>query len=133
MGKRRFKIADSFQQMVGGVLLAGPFVVESGVWDLAKAMTNLQAGILFVLVLAIGYAALYKADKDREPGKEMDFFGVPVRFISLIGVTYSAVILLVLVMSAQVTYDATTVETLRAISIASVFSVIGAATADSVF
>lgn len=88
---KRFKIADVFQQMIGGFLLAGPFVVEGSVWEMARNMQNYQAGILTLIFLAVGYGTLYKADKDREPGKEAKFLGVPVRFISLIAVSYGSV------------------------------------------
>lgn len=50
----RFKVADSFQQMIGGILLAGPFVVEGGVWEMAATMQSYQAGFLAFLVLLIG-------------------------------------------------------------------------------
>lgn len=130
---KRFKLADSFQQMVGGFLLAGPFVVEGGVWEMAKNMANYQSGILVTMVLAIGYSTLYKADKDRIPGQEVKLLGIPVRFISLIAISYSAVIILTLVLSGPFTNGAYFVQTLRLTSIAAVFSVIGAATADSDF
>lgn len=130
---KRFRVRDMFQHMVGGFLLAGPFVVEGGVWEMAAAMANYQAGILVGIVLAIGYAALYKADPDRDAGAEASFLGVPVRYISLIAVSYGAVITLVVLLSGQATYGASLAVTLKVVSIAAVFSVIGAATADSVF
>jgi len=130
---KNFKLADSFQQMVGGFLLAGPFVVEGGVWEMAKTMGDLQAGVLVSMVLAIGYSALYKADKDRVIEKEAHFLGVPIRFISLIAVSYGAVIVLTVVLSGSATNGASFIESLRLVSIATLFSVIGAATADSVF
>lgn len=119
--------------MVGGFLLAGPFVVEGGVWEMAKTMNNYQSGLLVLMVLTIGYSALYKADKDRVVSQEVKLLGIPVRFISLIAVSYSAVVILTLVLSGPATNTANLIETLRLVSIATVFSVIGAATADSVF
>ncbi len=130
---KNFKVRDVFQQMVGGLLLAGPFIVESGVWDVAKVMHNYQAGILVGLVLAIGYVALYKADTGRDPATEASFLGIPVRYITLIGISYGAVVFLIVLLSGQQAYQATTIQTLRVISIAAVSSVIGAATADSFF
>lgn len=100
---------------------------------MAKAMQNYQSGILVGLVLAIGYAALYGADENRDPDAEVHILGIPVRYLSLILISYVAVVLLILLLSGHSTYQATTVETLRVVSIAAVSSVIGAATADSVF
>jgi uncharacterized membrane protein len=37
--KKRYALADTAQQMVGGFLLAGPFVVTEEVWRLASDMT----------------------------------------------------------------------------------------------
>jgi uncharacterized membrane protein len=102
-----------------------------------------------VIVLAIGYGALYKAD-DRNPDRETEVGGVPVRFISLIAVSYLSVFILALAFNAPETFagssgtaSATSLDvsiewtvvgtTLKAVSIGSVFSVIGAATADSVY
>lgn len=129
----RFKVADSFQQMIGGILLAGPFVVEGGVWEMAATMQSYQAGFLAFLVLLIGWAALYKADKDRNIQKEVKIFKIPVRYLSLITVSYLAVVFLVIILAGQATYQASLIQTAKLVSIASVFSVIGAATADSVF
>ncbi|PSP87073.1 DUF2391 domain-containing protein [Halobacteriales archaeon QS_4_69_34] len=136
---RRFKLADIAQQMVGGFLLAGPFVVTEEVWVLATNMSTLQWLVTVGFVLAIGYGALYRADDDRDPDHERDFVGVPLRFLSLTGVSFGSVPLLALVFAAPETFlaDLPSAERpavlLRTISVGAVFSVVGAATADSVF
>ncbi|ELZ31202.1 hypothetical protein C474_10224 [Halogeometricum pallidum JCM 14848] len=146
--RRRFALADTAQQVVGGFLLAGPFVVTEEVWSLARSMSTVQGALTAVIVLTIGYGTLYKAD-DRDPDREKDFLGIPVRFISLILVSYLSVLILALAFDAPGTFlsdmaasGGTTflgfqremwATTLKATSIGSVFSVIGAATADSVF
>ncbi|EJN59942.1 DUF2391 family protein [Halogranum rubrum] len=142
---RRFKLADTAQQVVGGFLLAGPFVVTDEVWALAVGMAWYQAVLTAAIVLAIGYGALYKADDDRDPDREVEFGGIPVRFISLILVSYLSVLILALSFdapatlipnhmdAADITFQTEVFVTLKAMSIGSVFSVIGAATADSVF
>jgi uncharacterized membrane protein len=61
-----------------------------------------HALVTVLIVFVIGYGALYEADDDRNPDREADVVGVPVRFISLVGV-------------------------------GAIFSVAGAATADSLF
>jgi uncharacterized membrane protein len=148
--RRRFALADTAQQVVGGFLLAGPFVVTEEVWVLARSMSALQGVLTLVIVLTIGYAALYKAD-NRDPEKEKEVGGIPIRFISLISVSYLSVFILALAfdapgtflsdVSGTVLFDALGLEldlavlriTLKATSVGAVFSVIGAATADSLF
>lgn len=142
---RRFKLADTAQQVVGGFLLAGPFVVTDEVWALAVGMSWYQALLTVAIVLAIGYGALYKADEDRDPDREVEVGGIPLRFISLVLVSYLSVLILALsfdapatlipnhIDAADITLQTQVFVTLKAMSIGSVFSVIGAATADSVF
>ena len=136
----RFRIADSAQQIVGGFLLAGPFVVTEEVWVLASNMGIVHALATVTIVFAIGYATLYKADTNRDPDDEQTISGVPIRFISLMGVSFGSVLILALVFNAPETFldggetDAEVATiTLKAVSVGAVFSVVGAATADSVF
>ena len=140
--QRRFRIADSAQQIVGGFLLAGPFVVTEEVWLLAGNMSVLQAVLTVGVVGLIGYAALYRADTKRDPETEQQLAGVPVRFISLMVVAFGSVTILAVLFDAPDTFvgmsgELSTVEiaavTFKAISVGAVFSVVGAATADSVF
>ncbi len=135
----RYKLADTAQQFVGGFLLAGPFVVTQEVWDLARNMTFLHALVTVGMVAAIGYGALYKADDNRDPDREADVGGIPLRFVSLLAVAYGSVAILAFAFTAPETFlpDLGGVHrlavTLRAISVGAIFSVVGAATADSVF
>ncbi len=95
-----------------------------------------------LVVLGVGYGTLYKAD-DRDPDREADVGGVPLRYLSLVFVSYLSVVILALAFDAPDTFlvDAGRVTgtremalvTLRAASVGAVFSVIGAATADSLF
>jgi uncharacterized membrane protein len=140
--RRQFRLADSAQQLVGGFLLAGPFVVTEEVWVLAGSMSQLQAVLNVLLVSLIGYGALYRADTKRDPDDEQQVAGVPIRFISLMVVSFGSVAILAFVFDAPATFigvppavplaEVATV-TFRAISVGAVFSVVGAATADSVF
>jgi uncharacterized membrane protein len=147
---RRFALADSVQQIVGGFILAGAFVVTEEVWVLARSMSALQALATVAIVCGIGYGTLYKADEGRDPDREADVGGVPLRFVSLIVVSYLSVVVLALAFDAPWTFledlatDGRTVlgkpvtvalvtVTLKATSIGAVFSVVGAATADSLF
>lgn len=137
---RSFRPADSAQQVVGGFLLAGPFVVTEEVWVLAENMSALQALATATLVFLIGYGALYKADTKREYSEEQNVGGIPVRFISLMIVSFGSVTVLAVLVGAPETFldTATSNEdmifvTAKAVSVGSIFSVVGAATADTVF
>lgn len=138
--RRRFVFADIAQQLVGGFLLAGPFVVTAEVWELAISMSTLQGGLAVLIVFFIGYGALYKAD-DRDPNREREVGGVPVRFVSLMFVSFGSVLILALVLGAPTTFftafelprDQWPITTAKAVAIGAIFSVVGAATADSVF
>ncbi len=133
-------MADSAQQIVGGFLLAGPFVVTEEVWLLAENMSLLQAIATIGVVCGIGYATLYKADTNRDPSDEQRIGRVPVRFLSLMLVAFGSVTILALLFDAPDTFLGSVdsnreiaLITFKAISVGSVFSVVGAATADSVF
>ncbi len=134
-----YRLADSAQQVVGGFLLAGPFVVTEEVWLLAQNMTWAHTMVTAVIVFAIGYGALYRADDNRDPDSEIELVGVPVRFVSLMAVSFGSVAVLALTLTAPSTFlgDLTFLErvtvTVRAVTIGAIFSVVGAATADSVF
>ncbi|ADJ14218.1 DUF2391 family protein [Halalkalicoccus jeotgali] len=129
----RFRPSDVAQQVVGGFLLAGPFVVTEEVWTLAATMARWQALATAGLVGLIGYGALYSADRDRDPEAELDVGGIPLRFVSLMVVAFGSVALLAVLFDAPDAFDAGWSVALRAICIGAVFSVVGAATADSVF
>ena len=137
----KFRIADSAQQAVGGFLLAGPFVVTEEVWVLAAGMNGAQGALTAGLVALIGYAALYRADTDRDPEVETEIAGIPARFVSLMVVAFGSVTLLAVLFDAPDTFliqqGVTGIElvgtTAKAVSVGAVFSVVGAATADSVF
>ncbi|MFB6083952.1 MAG: DUF2391 domain-containing protein [Halorientalis sp.] len=137
--RRRYRVADSAQQLVGGFLLAGPFVVTEEVWSLARNMSVLHTLVTVAIVFGIGYGALYKADDDRDPETEAEVAGIPVRFVSLMGVAFGSVLVLALAFTAPGTFLADlgaidrAVVTAKAVSVGAIFSVVGAATADSVF
>lgn len=136
MVRGRFHPADSAQQVVGGFLLAGPFVVTEEVWRLAESMGTLHTGLATLIVFLIGYGALYHADRGRDledEEKEPTYLGVPLRFVSLLLVSYAAVTILVLIFRAPETFGVSTLTTVKAVSVGTIFSVIGAATADSLF
>ncbi|GAB7009799.1 DUF2391 domain-containing protein [Halorubrum trueperi] len=137
----KFRVADSAQQAVGGFLLAGPFVVTEEVWVLAAGMNWIQGALTAGVVALIGYAALYRADTGRDPDDERDIAGIPVRFVSLMIVAFGSVLVLAVLFDAPDTFliqegvvgAELWATTFKAVSVGAVFSVVGAATADSVF
>jgi uncharacterized membrane protein len=132
-GGRIFGLDDLAQQIVGGFILSAPFVVTEEVWNLAASMDWLQWAITVVMVVAIGYGTLYRADDDRDADREESIAGLPLRFVSLMLISYLSVATLAFVFDAPETFGATPASTVKAISIGAIFSVVGAATADSLF
>ncbi|MEE6210712.1 DUF2391 domain-containing protein [Salarchaeum sp. III] len=140
---RRYALADTAQQVVGGFLLAGPFVVTEEVWVLASGMGWQHVVVTVLIVSGIGYGALYKADDDRDPDREAEVGGVPVRFLSLLLVAFGSVLVLAFAFGAPSTFASAAdvpadpvplaALTLKATCVGAIFSVVGAATADSVF
>ena len=130
---REFRPADVAQQVVGGFLLAGPFVVTEEVWVLAGFMSTLQGAVVVAMVFAIGWGALYRADSDRDADDETEVVGIPYRFVTLMVVSFGSVLVLAYSFAAPEAFGADTVQTAKAVSIGAVFAVVGAATADSVF
>ncbi|MFB9808063.1 DUF2391 family protein [Haladaptatus pallidirubidus] len=129
---RQFGLDDIAQQIVGGFILCAAFVVTEEVWILAANMNLLQTAITIFMVFAIGYGTLYRAE-DREAEMERSIAGIPLRFISLLIVSYTSVTILAFVFDAPDTFGATPSTTVKAICIGAIFSVVGAATADSLF
>ncbi|MDH5018757.1 DUF2391 family protein [Halobacterium rubrum] len=140
-GRKRYAYADTAQQIVGGFVLAGPFVVTEEVWLLASRMHWYHAAVTVLMVAVIGYGALYKTDDGRDPDREAEVVGVPVRFVSLMVVSFGSVLVLSLALTAPTTF-AGQLElgagmgviaplTAKAVSVGAIFSVVGAATADS--
>ena len=137
--RRKHELADTAQQIVGGFLLSGPFVVTQEVWMLARNMTAFHSLFLVSAVMAIGYGGLYGADNDRDPRREAAVFGIPVRFISVMIVAFGSVAMLAFSITAPDLFlsDLPTPDRFyvpfRAMSVAAVFSVVGAVTTDSLF
>lgn len=137
--REKHKLADTAQQIVGGFLLSGPFVVTQEVWELALNMTVFHNVFLICIVAAIGYGGLYGADNDRDPGREAAVAGVPVRFISVLVVAFGSVGTLAIAVTAPdqflggIPLTDRIVVTFRGISVGAVFSVVGAVTTDSLF
>src|SRR6056297_564574 len=137
--RRKHELADTAQQIVGGFLLSGPFVVTQEAWMLARNMTAFHSLFLVSAVMAIGYGGLYGADNDRDPRREAAIVGIPIRFISVMIVAFSSVAMLAFSITAPDLFlsDLPTPDrhiiTFQVMSVGAVFSVVGAVTTDSLF
>jgi len=137
--RRKHELADTAQQIVGGFLLSGPFVVTQEVWMLARNMTPFHSLFLVSAVMTIGYGGLYGADNDRDPRREAAIVGIPVRFISVMIVAFGSVGTLAFAITAPDLFlsdlDAGNrlFVTVQAVGVAAIFSVVGAVTTDSLF
>jgi uncharacterized membrane protein len=137
--RQKHKLSDTAQQVVGGFLLSGPFVVTQEVWALATNMTMLHSLFLVAVVALIGYGGLYGADSDRDPDREAAVLGIPVRFVSVMIVAFGSVATLAFAFTAPDQFlghlppEERAVVTFRALSVGAVFAVVGAVTTDSLF
>lgn len=137
--RRKHELADTAQQIVGGFLLSGPFVVTEEVWMLARNMTVFHSLFLVGAVMTIGYGGLYGADNDRDPKREAAIVGIPIRFISVMIVAFGSVAMLAFSITAPDLFlsDLSAPDrhfiTFRVMSVGAVFSVVGAVTTDSLF
>jgi uncharacterized membrane protein len=114
-------------------VLSAPFIVTEEVWSLAASMNWIQWLITVSMVVIIGYGALYRADSERDPDLEESIGGLPLRFVSLVLISYLSAAMLAFLFDAPSTFGATPWTTAKAISVGAIFSVVGAATADSLF
>jgi uncharacterized membrane protein len=122
---------DFFQQLMGSMLLSGPFVFTQEIWQLAAGMSGIQAFCMLLLSAALGYGVLYVASQDRDWELERKVFGLTLRYVSLLTVSMISVVMLIGLTSAASTFGASFFGMLKAMTVFSIFSIIGAATADN--
>ena len=122
---------DLLQQIVGSVILISPFIFTEEVWRIADNMTLYRGSLALFLAFLTGHGVLYTAKKDRDWNEERKVFGVTLRYISLMTVAFGTVLTIIYISSANLTFNAGLSQTLKVVSITSIFSVIGAAITDS--
>jgi uncharacterized membrane protein len=84
-----------------------------------------------LITFLLGHGVLYTAKKSRDWEKERQSFGVTWRYISLMTVAFGTIFLMIFITSAGETFSAGLWQSVKVVSIISIFSVIGAATTDS--
>lgn len=122
---------DLLQQVVGSIILISPFIFTEEVWQLAQNMSDYKASIALLFTFLIGHGVLYTAKQSRDWNKERQIFGVTWRYLSLMTVAFGTVGLMIFISSAHQTFSTGPIHTLKAVSVISIFSVIGAAVTDS--
>lgn len=129
--KYPFGADDLLQQIVGSVILISPFIFTEEVWRIAETMDAYRTGIALFATFLTGHGVLYTAKKDREWDQERKILGITLRYISLMTAAFGTVFTIIYISGAAQTFGAGTFQTLKVISITSIFSVIGAAITDS--
>ena len=122
---------DLLQQVVGSIILISPFVFTEEVWRIAENMSSYNTGLALLFTFLLGHGVLYTAKKSRDWDKERQIFGVTWRYISLMSVAFGTVLFMIGISSAMETFGAGPEQAFKAVSIISIFSVIGAAVTDS--
>ena len=126
-----FGTDDFLQQVVGSVILISPFIFTEEVWRIAQNMSAYNASISFLTTFLLGHGVLYTAKKSRDWEKERQTLGVTWRYISLMTVAFGSIFLMIFITSARETFNAGLWQSVKVVSVISIFSVIGAATTDS--
>lgn len=129
--KYPFGTDDFFQQVLGSIILISPFIFTEEVWRIASNMPAVNTGIMLSFTFLTGHGVLYTAKNDRDWDKERKILGITFRYISLMGVAFGTVVFMILVTEAHEAFNAGVWQTFTAVSVISVFSVIGAAVTDS--
>jgi len=129
--KYPFGADDFLQQVVGSVILISPFIFTEEVWRIADNMNFYKTSIALLTTFLIGHGVLYTAKKDRNWDSERKALGVTLRYISLMTVAFGTIFTMIYISSANIAFDAGLLQTLKVVSITSIFSVIGAAITDS--
>ncbi|OKY78945.1 MAG: putative membrane protein [Candidatus Methanohalarchaeum thermophilum] len=126
----RFGYDDLAQQIIGGLLLTSPFCVTEEVWNIAKAMNPIHSLITVLLTFTIGYMIIYEAkfQKMKENEGEPEF---SLRLVSLLFVGYILPTLVLLFLGIIPNFINLTQNVINVIIITSLFSTLGAGTADN--
>ena len=126
-----FGADDFFQQVTGSAILTAPFLFTEEVWRMASATSTVQATLSVLVTLFLGHGILYVAKRDRDWDKERKLFGVTLRYVSLMAVSFGTVLFLLGITAAEQVFADGLYHMFKLVSMISIFSVIGAATADN--
>lgn len=122
---------DFFQQLIGSSILISPFLFTEEVWSIAQNTSLIQSIFSILITLVIGHGILYIAKQERDFENERHFFGVRLRYISLMTVSFGTILLILSITATAETLGAGPLNAFKVVSLISIFAVIGAATADN--
>lgn len=126
-----FGIDDIFQQVTGSAILTAPFLFTEEVWKVAAAASKWQTLLSVLFTLFLGHSVLYVSKRERDWDLERKVLGVTVRYISLMLVSFGTVAVLLTVTAAEKVFADSIFHMFKVVAMISIFSVIGAATADN--
>ncbi|WEL23078.1 DUF2391 family protein [Candidatus Nanohalovita haloferacivicina] len=126
-----FGVDDFFQQVTGSAILTAPFLFTEEVWEVAAAASDVQALASVLVTLFLGNGILYVSKLERDWDSERKVFGVTLRYISLMLVSFGTVAFLLTITAAEHVFADSWYHMMKVVALISIFSVIGAATADN--
>lgn len=122
---------DFFQQIIGSSILIAPFLFTEEVWSIARNTSITQSLLSIVFTAVLGYGILYIEKHERNFEEERHILGIRLRYISLMTVSFGAIIIFLSITATAETLGSGPLNTFKVISMISIFAVIGAATADN--
>lgn len=126
-----FGVDDFFQQVTGSTILTAPFLFTEEVWKVAAAASDVQALASVLVTLFLGHGILYVSKRERDLDSERKVLGVTLRYISLMLVSFGTVAFLLTITAAENVFADSIYHMMKVVALISIFSVIGAATADN--
>ncbi|MEM2919047.1 MAG: DUF2391 family protein [Candidatus Altiarchaeota archaeon] len=120
----RFSFHDFLQQVVGAMILSAPFIVTQEVWELAKDLDTIRITIIIPLTVFLGYFVLKYTHKEKT-------CDMPQRMFSLIIVSYTCSFFVLSTVGIIGNIITDTIWAAKLVVLVSLFSTIGAATADT--
>lgn len=122
---------DFFQQLIGSAILTAPFLFTEEIWQIADNTSLTQSAFSITLTLLLGHGILYIEKHEREFENEREILGIRLRYISLMIVSFGTILLLMSITATGQTLGNGPLNAFKAVSLISIFAVIGAATADN--
>ncbi|MFC7137101.1 hypothetical protein [Halobaculum litoreum] len=127
----RFEPVDLAQQAVGALVVAGGLLIPADIWVVAGGMSLAHAVVGTTLTLGLTYLALYTAVERRDPTVERSVAGLPLRFLSTVGVAVVVSLGVVGVYGLPLEGSQSATEAAKAVLVVTFFTALVAAAADA--
>ena len=89
----KFAFDDIAQQIVGAIIVSSPLAVTQEVWMLAQSLDITRLSLIVLITLAFDILLIYYT-KYQSVEKENVFKFIPLRLVSLLGISYLAAMLI---------------------------------------